>query len=964
MAIERNKIYVDLSSLTGCVCDVDTSGAPICSSDSTTYPMAGTYTYPLNFPQFRKHAQYRYHLIGNGGQIKYHIKGDVDISVNEGFTDETAIFIIKYIQGAENTNKYDIMFTNWEDSVDESYKFKLSYNLSATNNWTGSENPPLYFLSSGKVAISINNMDIQTGDGVFSNTTVPIGDIRIKDMFTYYPEEWEYHQIKFNNCRFYSNGNGTGIDNSNTLGKLGSFHVINYPQVAIDNCIFYSEQNSLLSVSDYNMSTGIVASPFYYFRNSIFINTNRFMRYSHDGQDFVDVDTGIVVRRCVFTETYENLQKPIISEFQLHEQNMLFYDPDPSSGADRHNQYSYSPPTLTWDIFTLTNDDYYYLNGWSNISVNNVYVSTTEYENAYTYGTRDGIGALYFSKIPFPIIGLNPKTCPIGTNVIINNNVPNFDSDFEPSLYTWTILSQDYTTTALNGQITYLVNTNGAIPVYLKIDSHNLWYSAYGNNTINATIDPNKVGVDIITNYDESLNDITTFTVEDNIAITVRVSIGDLQPCIDKITIMYTDGVSDFVYTVPKDSNGVSMIKNPTTSTRRTYKYVQDEWIYVVITTTNNEVFFFNKKITFVDVVHNVYYVDLSKDFDGSGLELAYGIYDNFEDDLISNAFDSGFVQKYGVSAMYDEKVAIGTEKTLLTAGIKRGDFLVEWSFVRTEMGEKPFMYVKIDNDEYSIAWNYLYDSIIIENGEYYRYQYGIFVKDLECRNSLNTLGIRLECSYIGVDGFRLSLLYSFDNGVNWIYSTLNKIIADFADVRISLKGTENTGCGYIDIEANNVDPNEFKGCRKGDVNCPYSYDEFVSKIQSNDLVLGDTFKCRNWRRIVNRSIVVNRNKSCSIMAWDSLKYGPWMLLFDNPEKDVDFVGTTLFDGIITNIIGQYPANLLITNAMDMFIRWNGVNNKIGITRMPIRYAYKDYRSDILGSTISSESGFFTKVGV
>jgi len=568
-----------------------------------------------------------------------------------------------------------------------------------------------------------------------------------------------------------------------------------------------------------------------------------------------------------------------------------------------------------------------------------------------TYGTRDGRGALVFPTLPIPYISYTPKFLTINDVLTMDISNIDYENDYKTIYIYW----------AINGiflgagtPIQYTISDYGRIDIRLSVWSRNQFYYKSNTTSTYSLINIDDIDIDINT-YNGNNNLTTTFDINETVKIEVVNKTDNIDNAINDVDIIISNEVLDTL-SIPTylDSS----------STDTTFSYIGDVTIIAKVHTIDGRTKYFYKIITINDVIGNTYYVDLSQEYeDDKWLELNYGLYDDFENGYIGQGFASDFKFNYSVISMYDELVANGTKKALLVTGVLDGDFKIEWSFVRSSEDDDPHFFIdlKIDNvsNPIMVSWDFISDSLLVyDSDRRYRVKYDAHVKDLDCPNTIHKINI--YANYDSYNG-KLNMYYDLDAIDDTRVHFYFKQISSFDVMSIYFEGTNESGLGYIGVQANNVDQIAFGGEGNGSTEYPFTYQEMYDRISidNNDGNYNDKYLCRNSRIVSNQSsFFINPIYNYRIDVWDPHKYGPWMLVFDI-NSDILFINTILSNGIIYN--REYKnANLLITMIYDMFITWNGANNKIGIIRYPNKYVKDDIRADLIGSTIKSVGGFYS----
>lgn len=955
-----NNVYVDLGLVVDPSYATDSDGAVICdnwvytdSTKSTLKPNlpAGNEDNPLSFNQFRTYLEYRVNKNVSDIQRNFYIRGTIDTTIDYGDELENkGIFNIRYPADSTATTGYGyfVNFISWDENT--SYKMKFSATTTSTFI-SGSFNPSLYFINSCDIRFNISGLDLQTGTFTDGAQTKDIGNIVfINDTST---DLYDMHnnKIELDNCRLYTAGSGVfRLMNVNYVLSNNAVTFSGYSDITVVNSLIRSENNSSVGVRDYKVfsNDNVPDNTLdYVFKNTIFLGINGFIRMNNN-DSFTETNPDVTINQCVFTGAYSDFFREILVLEQFN--NMFKYL---SSDDAKNNQFSYTEPSLTWNILTLTDNDYAYRsNGWENITL----IGDTNYDD-YVYGKRDGVGALYFKELPSFEISASSTIVEKGNNITILNNDTNYDTTYNPSYYRWIFPDKtvDNITTPL-GEVTYNVGFTGVGTIFGTVYSHNKWYSAGASTKIRSILNDNNVDLTINVYGDKSVI-AETFNVGETLKITVINNTNS------------SDNVIEYVEVTCEEHTTKLYVEKYLDSASTTYstEYVQVLNIVAKAILYDGRAVYFNKTVNIVDLVPTTYYVDLSQTYeDSKWLKLKYGIYDDFENGSISNNFNSDFRNKYSVITMDNEKVATGTEDVAIIRGIKQDNYIVEYSFVRKDLDPLPTVSLFMDSDEIRIEWDYIGDRLII----YYRdgkynitvVRYGSFTKDLSCGNALSKLFIRAE--YNKTSNI-VNVYYRTDPDDSWIKTKFSESLEAFTTMQVRTKCYTGSGLGYIGIQADSIDENTFTGTGNGSETIPYTFTEMYNRIKLDaDTTIAanryDIFRCRNWRIIDDMTFIIDRDKHFHIDVWNASIYGPWMLMFkDLKGVDVNFAGTTLSNGIMYNFLSARPYNIYLTTLYDMWVVWNG-EGYIGYIRDINRYAKGDLRADIIGSTIKSESGTFT----
>lgn len=971
------------------------------------YDPNGTSDHPLSFNDFRSHIKHRLDQNSYGKIRTYLIQGSYtgNLELVDG---GSGVFDIRYNSFDPElkddrypsytggfVDGYTVILNSW--IVNEPYKLNLSATTSATNVIApyGAYNPSLNLFKTYDIKLYVSNMQVQVNTLTDDSTTKDIGTILITNDApprASFPDggliddEKYNNQIGLNNCVFITNGNGRisatihepynpKFSAVRTLNNT-AFGIQRYTDVLVSNCIFYSvDTDGVFFIRDkYPDGNGEFTKQVKYnytIVNSIFLKITEMFRImdTYSGQYGYSFDVSKNNYKQLMSnnvmsgsksEYYDNDSVNVVGSWGRY----LLYDASTSS-----IQYDFPLPSLTWNLATLVQDDFHYFeNGWEDITVNGIkdsegadpgfnvlqnqinkpasaYVSYPFNLNNFTYGVRDGVGALYFPEMLAPVILASDYFVSIDDIVNFSIEDPTYDTTYKPSSYDWYEDTNppspsfgDTDTASLTVDIT------GIIPITLMVGSHNNWYTVEGSTTIRSVIDQSTISLTLETLNKSNVN-VPTFTVND--VVNIHVDVSPLS------NVRFVD--------IWVNGSWVSLSLQNLYKTY-TYTYIGYQNILCKITLTDNTTMYTSKTINIVEGSYSTYYVDLSVEYEKTqDFKLKNVIYDNFEDLTIDNIFATPFRNNYGVKYMYDEhvasQVAINTmTKTNITGGILNGNFNVLWTFVRQTIESQPRMIVNIDNVEYIAKWNYTDNVLKISKGAttLFNINYGAFSNDLTCPNALH----KLYCKFVMVEGI-FSILYSVDNGLTYKTKIINEKLQSFVTVTVDTQADSDSGYGYMWIEADNVNTIFGNGNAlvKGTELYPYTYPEMVLRVTENGTGLfGDTYKCREWRE-TSTPLLCDVSKQFHIDVWDALKYGPWMIRFN--KCNVSFKGLTLSNGIIYNIPTNVSKNISITTTYNMLITWNGTGVVI-LEKYFNRYTGKDKRVDIIGSTIKSESGFKT----
>lgn len=1004
--LEPNVIYVDLNGedVNGPRMGEAFDYAPLCGDASLDLggPPNGTSEYPLSFDDFRSHSKYRLDQNENGKIRTYLIKGSYTNTV-ELIDGNSGIFDIRYNSwdpeledGSFYTggfvDGYTVILNSWIEG--EPYKLNLSATTSATNVIApyGTYNPSLNLFKTYDIKLYVSNMQVQVNTLTDASTTKSIGTI----LFTNdapprssgpgggtIDDEKYNNKIGLNNCTFIANGNGkiTGTLMGYSGGGVRTlnntaFGIQRYTNVLVSNCIFYSvDTDGVFFIRDkYPDGGGDFTTQVKYryaIVNSIFLKVTEMFRIR-------DTYTGQYGDSfAVSTANY----KQLMSNNVMSGSQTEYYDNDSTNVAGDWGrrllyntstisiQYDFPLPSVTWNLATLVLDDFHYFkNGWEDITVTgikptsigvdpgfnilenqlnltteSIYGSYPYTVNSFTYGIRDGLGALYFPELLEPVIVASDSIVVIGDIVDFTIQDPLYDITYEPSRYRW-FKNNETIPFDLDDASVITVDTIGIIPIRLVVDSHNGWYSVDSSTNIRSLINQSTITLNLETLNKSNVN-VSTFAVND--VVNIHVAVSPLS------NVLFVD--------IWVDGGWVPLSLQNLYKTY-TYTYLGYQNILCKVTLTDNTTMYTSKTINIVEGSYSTYYVDLSVEYEKTqDFKLKNVIFDNFEDLNIDTAFATPFRSNYGVKYMYDEYVAsqVATTtmiKTNITGGILNGNFNVLWAFVRQTIDSQPRMIVNIDNVEYIAKWDYTDNVLKISKGTttLFNINYGAFSTDLTCPNALH----KLYCKFVMVEGV-FSILYSVDNGLTYKTQVINENLQSFAIVSVNTQADSDSGYGYMWIEADNVNTIFGNGNAlvKGTELYPYTYTEMVLRVTENGTGLfGDTYKCREWRE-TSTQLLCDVSKQFHIDVWNALKYGPWMIRFN--KCDASFKGLTLSNGIIYNIPSIISKNLSITTTYNMLITWNGTGSII-LEKYFNRYTEKDKRVDIIGSTIKSESGFKT----
>jgi len=635
-----------------------------------------------------------------------------------------------------------------------------------------------------------------------------------------------------------------------------------------------------------------------------------------------------------------------------------------SHGDYKYNEFEWdqAPAVCAGDLTSAINGSFDYKNSsWDTID----YFYTDEgqiddddksYLNDIdAYGRRDGVGALWFNPMTPTSPSVIPNIVSRGDSIALKNNDAGYDALFEPIGYRWVIDGDITDTTAHLGALGVTFDSIGVKYLDMIVYSHNRFYDVSSRGMVRVTIDAVDVLVELTT--EDSFGVATSsFDVGDDVIIEVINRIDDDDDNILSTHIIVDD--NQFSIYIP--SNGDRSIVRYRFDTIGVYPIV------CKVVTLDGMTHYFNTSVTVSEALGATYYVDLSEEYeDGKWLDMNYGVYDDFESGYISSYLNSSFISNYTVVRMHDELVATGTDKVGIITGIKHGDFNVEWSFVRDSEDDRPSVEVVADGYVVEVVWDFIDDAItVVVDGNTSTIKYRTFIKDLSCPGSLPR--IHISVNYNADDGITV-LGYNVDDGDDekWVGTLIDAEFGEFSNMLVSTQCDTGSGLGYVGIKADDVDEKLFTGYGNGTELAPYTYTEMYNRIKDDRDSEGemyDNYLCRNSRRVDGDGVqfTVDRDKRYHIDVWNPHLYGPWVLIFYRTSRDVSFDGVTLSNGVIYNIPSGYISNLLITTTYDMFITWNGPDNKIGFMRNTNQYTENDTRSDIIGSTIKSVGGVFT----
>lgn len=775
-----------------------------------------------------------------------------------------------------------------------------------------------------------------------SNLHIYNMDLDLYGAFTFIGHTGDQYDASFNklyleNCRFWCNTTDYYYGEQYML-KFNTFS-----SVVVSNCIFNnkSSNNNVAVLVQHSTTSEHNISGFTFF-GCIFVRVNNlYERMSLDAAS----DFNELLSLNVFTESENSFRDstPDSSIFNFVERSDN-YSPD-------NNYYGWNttiPPVCDADLYDAENEqDFDYLSntsGWIGVNHNVIGADSQTKEllsTTHSYGERDGIGALYFKPMGDVYITSDKYLVDKNEDVNFYNIDPIYDSNY----YSWYVDGELQSTTT--HIFTYTVVSYGSPNICAYIWSPNRVYYRESCVNIISLIDFETSFISITT-YDMDGNEKDEFRIGETVKIVIT-NISDNDDIIDNVDIKYNDS-RDTLY-------NISCV-GCTETLSTTYYILNDQIIDAVVNNSDGRNVYMSKHINIVDNVFNTYYVDFDAEYsEGKWLYLEYGIYDDFEDKSINNNFYQEFKSYYNVIYMYDEYVANGHTEVIVMKGITEGEFVYEGSIVRNTIEEIPSVGLYIDNNHMILEWHYMRDALKLYNNDelIISKEYGHFSKDLTCLNALHKITFKFIC-----DGDGLLSIYYKINDI-WILLTYYFLDA-YNNISCFIKGTLNTGFGYIGIQAEHIDDSLWTGFGNGTEEYPYSFEEFYDRVRYDDGTgeMFDTYLCRNYRRVTNQRFFLDLYKQFYINVWDPHKYGPWMLEFFNMKNDISFQGNTISNGIITNI--STNQHLYITNIYDMFITWNG-NRGIILYRTSSKYSNDDITSNIIGSTIKSVGQIHTNLG-
>lgn len=903
-------IYVDLSKTTSAPPEVlDDNGAVICNDDT----LFGTPSYQLTYEEMRVYLIYR----ATDRTVEFRLKNKLEV---EADNINHKIFTIQ--------SHSNITITNQIPDV--------SSLISINTNTSGQ-----YFaINVTNSNLNLHNIDIEIwGSGGVLQFISPY------DM----GNEEEFNTIHIENCRFWNN---IGTDYISGMIRFeNQREVYCVGNVFSDKNDTYIVRTLPVNTHNYLIKTSFIGNIFY---NIINILENDWRTTPHDP----DYNKSNVLYWNIFNADMGSfLGTPPSWNFYIY---YNFID----SGMLRHtfNQFSWvGNPSICnenlrdYDIIQLQ-DKFYYLDPeWETATPSDRTLrgDFIEYMSSRsTYGERDGRGALVFPPMDDVYISYTPRLSTIGDTLSLSNSTnPGYDNEFQPIAYRW-FINEDMISTIPS--TTYDIVEYGEIDIELIVYSHNYFYTRGSDIVVYSLVDKNDVSIDLkTTDIDGNAKNI--FNVNETVYINVE-NTTDLDNIISNVDIIRSNGVSSISISNYLDVSTVDT----------SYNIIRDETIIAKVYTTDNRTVYFSITIDIQDAIGTTYYVDLSTQYESDKwLELNYGIYDDFENGSISQGFYHEFISNYSVVPMYDELVANGTIKSYMIKGILQGDFKAEWSFVRTSEDDIPSMsiefYILGEYRSIDIEWDFVSDSLLVyDEGTRYRNVYGKYTKDMDCPDTIHKINIFVDyddnTSILDVK-YNLDIV---DDTTQQLYSIQ---IFEFDNTSISINGTDDVGLGYVGIQANSVDQTVFGGEGNGSINIPFTYSEMYNRVSPNSEYGNnyDRYLCRNWRVVSQSEFIVDDTYNYHIDVWDPHKYGPWMLVFDEMNTNVFFGNTILSNGIMYNIPSR-GGDLIITTLFDMFITWNGNNNRIGLARYTNRHTGNDVRCDLIGSTIKSEGGFYSIV--
>ena len=353
-------------------------------------------------------------------------------------------------------------------------------------------------------------------------------------------------------------------------------------------------------------------------------------------------------------------------------------------------------------------------------------------------------------------------------------------------------------------------------------------------------------------------------------------------------------------------------------------------------------------KIVFVDIKEDVYYVDLSLEYETTEqwINKATAFYDDFEAGIKPYGWSTSFRNNSQTKDMWSDTVAVtlsNSNTVSLFDSTIGSDMDVEFSFVRSVKDDIPVMVISDGTLSMDIYWDYNADKIYV-NELSVSYAYLRLPKNLNCDDSMRSISFRV------VTTSNIPKVYFKYNGIgDWIPFPVY-MTAFGSTVNMSLYYTKNVGLGYFKGQSSSG----FYITNGMDEDHPLTYTQMSDRLQYSAM-LYDKYLCRGYR---DSAVAVNVSKKVTIDAWNLSEYGPWVICFSvSNNRQSDFSNALLKNGVV--YLGTKTGVINVGNTYDMFFTWNSQSASPGSKFVQKELKWKNSKysaSKIIGSTINIKS--------
>jgi hypothetical protein len=585
---------------------------------------------------------------------------------------------------------------------------------------------------------------------------------------------------------------------------------------------------------------------------------------------------------------------------------------------------------------------------------------------------RDGIGALYFPTYhdkaykyttdPTNIRNVEFEIGDSATFTIVDDQETDFWDTYLPSNVNWTLISTPTNTFISEDDSTAthstVFNDAGCYDVWSGVYSH---FGFYGYKLVTREL----ITVTSDTDFDFVLVNMTDDTTPDTFYAGRQYRMKftntsvDSGPTIKSLYVKY--GENGDIGSAGVYSETTAINSNlPFASTGGTYyKTISFDEPYgfstvTAIATTISLHNIIKTKRVFVDVKEDVYFVDLSLEYEvsGSWVNMNTLFQDDFENGLKvgwSSIFNASTESKlmWSEDMVAVSKTGVDTVKLFDTR--IGNDCELEFSFVRTAKTDKSVFELTDGTKSFKISWDYINEMFVI-NGAAYRYT---FPKSLDCSNSLRSIHFKVMST-----GSVITVEYKYNGDGEWLpASTSNFTFTSTLQLNVTYSTT--VGIGYFKGQSSYG----FSITNGTTEDYPFTYQQFRARINTTAIppaLKYDIYKCRGYREVLSEVKAVEK---VTIDAWDLSKYGPWVMSFklqQSPYNTHSFTNALLKNGVIY-LVNDNHGILFIGNAYDMFISWKSSaagNVKFRqIIQSDTNWKNSKYQtSKLIGCTINIES--------